>query len=122
MGNDNVNLTRKGREMTLAGVSNARRLPAAATRALAFRATTVAGLMAMALVVISAQAAQAATSTVTCSVPALVAAIDTANSSPGADTLSLAAGCTYALTSPDNGANGLPVITSDITIEGHGAI
>jgi hypothetical protein len=58
---------------------------------------------------------------VPCSAADLVAAIDTANGSPGADTLSLAEGCTYTLVAPDNGANGLPVISSDITIAGNGA-
>ena len=46
--------------------------------------------------------------------------------SAGADTIELAAGATYTLTGVDNsyadkGDNGLPVIASDITINGHGA-
>jgi hypothetical protein len=42
----------------------------------------------------------------------------------GADTIVLEAGATYVLTAVDNdsfGPNGLPVITSDIEIEGNGA-
>ncbi len=41
-------------------------------------------------------------------VPGLVAAITTANGT-GTDTISLAAGSTYALTVANNGSNGLPV-------------
>src|SRR6266508_3706486 len=42
----------------------------------------------------------------------------------GADTITLASGATYTLTAVDNpwfGPNGLPAITSDLTIEGNGA-
>ncbi len=57
--------------------------------------------------------------------PALIAAIGAANSAGGA-TIDLAAGCTYQLTAADNtnpalGDNGLPVITSAITLNGSGA-
>ena len=51
-------------------------------------------------------------------------AINTANSNPGADVINLAAGSTYELTSVNNltdGSNGLPDITSQITINGNGA-
>ena len=47
-----------------------------------------------------------------------------ANAAPGPDTIELGAGCTYSLTAVDNywyGPNGLPPITSDITIDGNGA-
>jgi len=55
---------------------------------------------------------------VSCSQSALVAAIDAANSN-GGGTLKLAHGCHYALTtSPDSSENGLPAITSAITIKG----
>jgi hypothetical protein len=52
----------------------------------------------------------------------LIAAINNANSS-GGGTINLAEECTYALTAVDNtnlmtGANGLPVVTSRITIKG----
>ncbi len=53
----------------------------------------------------------------------LIAAINTANSNGVADTICLA-NSTYTFTTPDNvhnGANALPVIMSDITIEGNGA-
>ena len=63
--------------------------------------------------------------TVSCNVVDLINAINTANTSPDADTLELPTGCNYHLTSVDNveqyGNNGLPVITSDITINAHGA-
>lgn len=67
--------------------------------------------------------AHATTVDVPCSVSDLVEAINTANGSLGADTLRLARKCTYKLTSPDaaNPANGLPAITSEITIDGNGA-
>ncbi len=73
--------------------------------------------------------ASAATFTAACSrstgeVSSLVAAINSANSSAGPDTIALGTGCTYSLTAVDNywyGPNGLPPIASDITIEGNGA-
>jgi hypothetical protein len=64
--------------------------------------------------------------TFTCAVgdaACLIAAIDIANSTPEADTIQLAAG-TYTLTTVDNitdGVNGLPSITSALTIQGAGA-
>ncbi|MGW5202958.1 hypothetical protein [Streptomyces spiralis] len=60
---------------------------------------------------------------VRCSARALVQAINTANSRPGPDTLRLTRKCTYKLTAsdPGNAANGLPAITSEITIDGNGA-
>ncbi|MGW7457348.1 hypothetical protein [Streptomyces sp. NPDC054797] len=83
----------------------------------------VIGLVAGALVAVPAPAAHAATVHVRCSVPDLVAAINTANRSPGPATLRLARSCTYALTAPDplHPGNGLPVISSEIRIEGRGA-
>src|SRR5262245_37182626 len=73
--------------------------------------------------------ARAATSiTVPCDVTALRDAISSANSEvapyDGADTLELAAGCTYTLpdsVDPIEGGNGLPSVTSVITINGNGA-
>ncbi|TVL93682.1 hypothetical protein [Streptomyces sp. SAJ15] len=88
------------------------------------RLSAVAGVTAVAALVLPAPPAQSAGAVhVRCSVPDLVAAIDTANGSPGADTLRLARGCTYKLTVPDgaNPANGLPAITSEIIIDGNGA-
>ncbi|MGE7384879.1 hypothetical protein ACQKM2_05150 [Streptomyces sp. NPDC004126] len=83
----------------------------------------VLALVAGALVAVPAQAAHAATVQVPCSVPDLVKAINTANGTPRADTIRLARGCTYKLRAPDpvNPGNGLPVITSEITIDGRGA-
>ena len=40
---------------------------------------------------------------------------------PGGGTINLASGCDYALTSADNGENGLPVVTSRIAVNGNGA-
>ncbi len=60
----------------------------------------------------------AAAVAVACSEIALVNAINSANAT-GGGTLNLAAGCTYTLTVPHGGAaNGLPVITTDIILEG----
>ena len=69
----------------------------------------------------------AATISVACAdVAGLVAAITTANTNGVDDVISLAAGCTYTLTTSDNnafGSNGLPVIVPDgnLTIQGNGA-
>jgi hypothetical protein len=79
------------------------------------------GLVAMVLAAVSVQPAQGATIRVPCSVPSLIGAINTANDTAGADTLNLAGGCTYTLVARDNAFNGLPVITTDITINGGGA-
>jgi hypothetical protein len=58
---------------------------------------------------------------VSCNQAALVAAIDAANST-GGGTLNLAHGCDYRLTvSPDSSENGLPAITTPITITGNHA-
>jgi hypothetical protein len=57
-------------------------------------------------------------------VAGLIAAINTANGNGQADTINLANGGTYTLTTEDNdtnGPNGLPLITSQITINGNGA-
>ena len=51
-------------------------------------------------------------------------AVDACTAGSGADTITLAPGGTYTLTGIDNtteGNNGLPSITSDITIDGNGA-
>jgi hypothetical protein len=57
---------------------------------------------------------------VPCSSGALIAAITAANAA-GGGTISLAPGCTYPLTSADNGENGLPVVTTRIGVNGNGA-
>ncbi len=66
--------------------------------------------------------AHAATMHVRCKTSALIAAITTANATPGT-TLSLARGCVYKLrptVAPISG-DGLPELTSTTTIVGHGA-
>ena len=81
-------------------------------------ATVIAGGMAA-----LTPAAQAATIPVACSESALVAAVNQANTTAAADTLVLAGGCTYTLTSPHGGpTNGLPVITTPITLLGPATI
>ncbi|SCK16546.1 hypothetical protein [Streptomyces sp. WMMB 322] len=68
---------------------------------------------------LTAPAAHAAT-TVPCSPTALIDAVNDANAN-GGDTLILATGCTYTLTAADNDENGLPVITTPISIVGNNA-
>jgi hypothetical protein len=54
----------------------------------------------------------------------LKAAIASANAAIGPDAVSLGAGCAYVLTDVDSywyGPDGLPPISSEVTIEGHGA-
>jgi predicted outer membrane repeat protein len=83
-------------------------------------ATVIAGGMAA-----LTPAAQAATP-VACSETALVAAVTLANTTPAADTLTLASGCTYSMTSangsPANGQEALPVITTPIEMVGPATI
>jgi uncharacterized repeat protein (TIGR02543 family) len=86
-------------------------------------------LLALLLVTVGAEQAGAATFTAACSGAAgdaasLVSAITSANSTAGPDTVSLGQGCDYSLTAVNNywyGPDGLPAITSNITIEGNGA-
>ena len=75
--------------------------------------------------------AHAAPLTVGCGTTAaadLIAQINAANdetTNPGQDTLTLSTGCTYTFTAADNywyGPNALPAISSDIVIEGNGAV
>jgi hypothetical protein len=60
-----------------------------------------------------------------CDTAELISLIEAANATPEADTINLFGHCTYTLTTPHNIdgsiANGFPVITSSITINGHGA-
>jgi hypothetical protein len=68
--------------------------------------------------------ARAASFDVACDVTALITTLTAANASVEPDTLQLASGCTYELTAVSNstaGPNGLPFITSRLTIEGNGA-
>jgi ABC-type amino acid transport substrate-binding protein len=95
-------------------------------------------LMALALCLLAladVPPADAATINVPCTADGLIGAIEEANANgPNPDTIELAAGCTYALTSvyrenmalPTNyaywyGPSGLPAIASEITVEGNGA-
>ncbi|MEU3693146.1 hypothetical protein [Streptomyces narbonensis] len=58
---------------------------------------------------------------VPCSANSLRSAINLANAIPGPAVLFLSSGCTYTLTAADNPGNGLPVVTSDISVLGSGA-
>jgi hypothetical protein len=84
-------------------------------------ATVVAGGMA-----VLTPAAQAIGIPVSCSEGSLVAAINLANTTEAKDTLTLASGCTYAMTSPHgsaaNGQEALPVITTRIELMGPATI
>ena len=88
------------------------------------RRTVLAELILVAL----ASEAHAANINVPCSgagggTAGLISAITTANATSG-DTITLAAGCTYTLSAVDNfwyGPNGLPPISSSMTIVGNGA-
>ena len=68
----------------------------------------------------AAPAQAAAAASVPCSPGALSTAI-TAAKAAGGGTINLAPGCTYQLTSADNGENGLPVINVRIGVNGNGA-
>ena len=57
---------------------------------------------------------------VPCTGQALVGAINAANAA-GGGTINLTPGCDYALTSVDNGENGLPVVATRIGVNGNGA-
>jgi len=76
------------------------------------------------LVVLPMSVTRAAEFDVGCNVTELIGAINTANGNGQADTINLAAGCTYTLTTVEDttdGDNGLPSIITPITINGHGA-
>ncbi len=104
-----------------------------ATRSVLFggsrrRLQTLVGAAAVSVMMTAGMAgtAHAATIRVACGGPGggstgLIAAIDRANSTPGADTINLAGGCSYILTAEHNPGNGLPVITRPVTIHGNGA-
>ena len=80
------------------------------------------------LALLMAGLAHAATITVPCSgsgrgASGLIAAIETANGTTGANTINLTPGCVYVLSAlyPGESVNGLPPITGTITINGYGA-
>ena len=74
--------------------------------------------------IVSPSTVYAATINVQCGAADLISAINTANTAPGS-TLNLEADCLYKLeavnNTGDNGVNGLPQITADMTINGNGA-
>ena len=57
---------------------------------------------------------------VPCTQAALVAAVNAANAG-GGGTINLARGCHYHLTAADNGENGLPVVSTRISVNGNNA-
>jgi len=91
-------------------------------RSAKLRSLTGATVLTAGIIAIIPAAAQAAVVSIPCSETALVLAINNANAAPGSDTINLAAGCTYGLTSSHgnagNGLVGLPVITSVIELVG----
>jgi hypothetical protein len=82
-----------------------------------------AGLLTMAVLFVAAAAATPPpppTNVPCAGQGALVSAINAANSA-GGGTLNLAPHCHYLLTNADNGENGLPVVSSEITVNGRDA-
>ncbi len=92
--------------------------------ALAGALASISGGVLLASVAVSGPAVAATNSSVACGdvygPKGLVAAINAANAN-GGGTISLAGGCTYTLTTRDNSDNGLPVVTSALTVNGNGA-
>lgn len=87
------------------------------------RLTAVAAVVAPVLASLAA-AQPAFAAPITCSVNALVAAINTANGTAGGATVTLPSGCVYRLHTADNatdGGTGLPVITGNVTVTGSGS-
>ncbi len=91
-------------------------------------------LMVLIMLMVLVLACDLTSTSVNCNVPDLIAKLNNANSNPAPSTLELAAGCTYTLTAVDNtatssfggstfdyGDNGLPQISTPITINGNGA-
>lgn len=74
---------------------------------------------------ISVPMSQAAVFDISCGAVELINAINTANADAAADVINLTAACTITLMdvhNTTNGRNGLPSITTDITINGNGGI
>ncbi|MFI8824104.1 right-handed parallel beta-helix repeat-containing protein [Streptomyces sp. NPDC053431] len=80
-------------------------------------ATAVAAVAA----VVGVPTGAAAQEFVPCGQAALKSAIAQANAAPGPSLLILSPGCLYTVTTPHNASNGLPVITSQITLVGNGS-
>lgn len=93
-------------------------------RSLRLRGALVGAAMLFASVgAVANQTAALADTPVACSESALVAAVNLANTTSAADTLALASGCTYVLTSSHGGlTDGLPVITTPIEMIGPATI
>ena len=79
-------------------------------------------IVALIAVIVSRAAVAAVVDVPAGDVPALVAAIAAANASAEDDTINLAPGEVYSLPAADNGVNGLPVVTSKITIVGSASV
>ena len=78
------------------------------------------GLAALMVAAPAVASAAPSSGNVPCTQAALVGAINAANAA-GGGTINLTQGCDYALTSVDNGGNGLPVVTTRISVNGNGA-
>jgi hypothetical protein len=78
------------------------------------------GLAALMVAAPAVASAAAGSGNVPCTQAALVAAINAANAA-GGGTINLASGCHYSLLSADNPGNGLPVVTTRISVNGNGA-
>jgi hypothetical protein len=78
------------------------------------------GLVALMAAPVAASAAPASVNVPCTDQAALVGAINAANAA-GGGTINLAQGCHYVLGSADNPGNGLPVVTTRITVNGNGA-
>ena len=90
------------------------------------RAAAIAAILFICAQGSTAPARAALTLAPTCTIDDLKAAIVISNVSPGVDTILLATGCTYTLTTVDNvefgGDNGLPLIEDSVIIEGDDSI
>ena len=84
------------------------------------RAVAAGAVALVAVAALSTGASAGGPSSVPCNQAALVAAINAANTA-GGGTVNLTAGCDYALTTADNGENGLPIVTTGISVNGNGA-
>ena len=78
------------------------------------------GLAAVMLAAPTAALAAPAWGSGPCTQAALVASVNAANAA-GGGTINLARGCHYRLTAADNGENGLPVVTTRISVNGNNA-
>ncbi|MEV5972047.1 hypothetical protein [Streptomyces sp. NPDC051921] len=98
-----------------------RRATAFARATTATTATATATAVAAVAAVVGLPASATAQDFVPCGQAALKNAVALANTTPGPSLLILSPGCPYSLTTPHNASNGLPVITSQITVVGNGS-